>query len=196
MGFREVIFVFCTYILGGICAGYYLVYFKTGKDIREHGSGSVGARNVKRVLGSFWFYFTMFFDGLKGLVAVLISRYFGFSEETTALVLVAVVAGHIWPLQLRFRGGKGIATSCGALLAYNPLLAGGLVVLTLLFLLFRMGFIFAGIAAFLLLPLLGYFLGLSPYQIGAIAIMSGLIIFAHRERLQKIYIKVREKRET
>jgi len=195
LGFGEVIFIFCAYIFGGICAGYYLVHFKTGKDVREYGSGSVGARNVKRILGPFGFYFTLFFDGLKGLIVVLVAQKLEFSQQVVALAFVAVIAGHIWPFQLGFRGGKGIATSFGALLIYSPLLVGGLIVLTFVFLLFRMSFIFAGITAFLFLPLLGYFLDMPSYQIGAIVIMSGFILFTHRERVQKVFIKQRKKRE-
>jgi len=195
VGFSAGIFIFCAYILGGISAGYYLVHFKIGTDIREYGSGSVGARNVKRLLGSFGFYFTLFFDGFKGLVAVLVAQRLGFSQPVVSLVFVAVIAGHIWPIQLRFRGGKGIATSCGALLAYSPLLLGGLLGLTLLFLLLRMGFIFAGITAFLFLPLVGYFLDMPPHQVGAMGMVSAFIVFAHRERVQKIFVKIRENRE-
>src|SRR5205823_2993419 len=88
---------------------------RTGKDVREMGSGNIGARNVGRVLGSYGFWVTLVGDFAKGAVAVWMARYFAADNHVTALAMLAAVLGHVWPIQLGFRGGKGIATSLGAL---------------------------------------------------------------------------------
>ena len=114
---REIICILLAYLLGGICTGYYLVRIKAKADVREHGSGAVGARNVGRILGKTGFAATLFGDVLKGVLAIALARKFHISEPAVSLVMVAVVAGHIWPLALQFRGGRGIATAIGAFLA-------------------------------------------------------------------------------
>src|SRR4051812_39893298 len=92
----------CAYLLGCFTAGYYLVRMRTGLDIREVGSGSVGARNVSRVLGAGGFLLTLLCDFGKGALAVWAARHYVPDERLAALAMVAVVIGHIWPLPLRF----------------------------------------------------------------------------------------------
>ncbi len=101
------------YILGCLTTGYYLVRFRLGLDIRTMESGSVGARNVGRVLGMPGFVITLLGDFAKGLLAAGMTRYFTHDDRLTGLAMLAVVMGHIWPLQLGLRGGKGVATSLG-----------------------------------------------------------------------------------
>src|SRR4051812_2055486 len=108
-----------AYGLGCIATGYYLVLFWKGLDVRETGSGSSGAKNVGRLLGWPGFMLTVLGDIGKGAFAVWAARHFTPDERIVAVALLAVVAGHLWPVQLLFRGGKGIATSLGALLVYD-----------------------------------------------------------------------------
>ena len=108
-----------AYLLGCFAIGYYLVRARTGKDIREIESGSTGARNVGRVLGKPGFVLTAFGDFGKGVLAVWSAREWTNNNHLAALAMLAVVAGHLWPAQLRFRGGKGVATSFGALLVFD-----------------------------------------------------------------------------
>src|ERR1035437_1663501 len=108
-----------AYGLGCFTAGYYLVRWRTGQDIRELGSGSVGARNVGRVLGWQGFLAAVLGDFGKGALAVWAARQFTTDDRLVTLALPAVVAGHLWPVQLRFRGGKGMAAALGALLIYD-----------------------------------------------------------------------------
>jgi acyl phosphate:glycerol-3-phosphate acyltransferase len=105
-----------AYALGCFTTGYYLVRWRTGRDIREVGSGSVGARNVGRLLGWRGFLATVLGDFGKGALAVWAARQFTTDDRLVALAMPAVVAGHLWPAQLRFRGGKGMAAALGALL--------------------------------------------------------------------------------
>src|SRR5215212_2060468 len=102
-----------AYLLGCFTTGYYLLKMRSGQDIRALGSGSVGARNVGRVLGSTGFIVTLLGDFAKGAFAVWAATHFTKDDRLIALSMLAVVVGHVWPAQLRFRGGKGVATSLG-----------------------------------------------------------------------------------
>lgn len=106
------------YLLGGFCAGYYWVRLRDGRDVRDTGSGNAGARNVGRLLGRGGFLATLFLDAAKGALAIALAAWTGAGAWGTALALLAVVAGHVAPIQLRWRGGKGLATALGGLLAW------------------------------------------------------------------------------
>jgi len=174
---------FCAYLLGCVAAGYYLVRSWVGEDVRELGSGSVGARNVGRVLGKTGFLVTLMCDFGKGGLAVWAARHFTTDERIVAIAMVAVVAGHIWPAQLRFHGGKGMATSLGALLVYDPKLA---LVYCMLFLgafVLQWRTVLPGLFALVCLPLVALFLGQDRIQVVLITMMSGLVLFAHRKNI-------------
>lgn len=112
-----------AYLLGCFTTGYYLVRLRTGKDLRACGSGSLGARNAGRELGKTGFALTVAGDLGKGLLAVWLARRFGSNPGVEAIALVSVLAGHLWPFQLRLQGGKGVATCLGALLVFDFRLA-------------------------------------------------------------------------
>lgn len=184
---KDIACILFAYLFGGICVGYYLVRIKAGLDIREHGSGGVGARNVGRVLGKPGFVATLLGDALKGVLAVALARKFEISEPAVSLVLVAVIAGHIWPLPLHFHGGRGISTAIGAYLVYDPSLALILLATTAVLMVFRRGFILSGLAAFLLLPFIAYSLNMPGHTVAALAGSSVIILFAHRERIRNVF---------
>lgn len=187
MAGRDIICILTAYLLGGICTGYYLVRIAAKIDIRDFGSGGVGARNVGRILGRPGFAVTLFGDALKGLLAVALARRFELAPPTVSLVLAAVIAGHIWPAALHFRGGRGIATAIGALLGYDPALALLLFAMTLVLMLFRRGFILSGLASFLLMPLVTCALKMPGHTSAALAGAGVIILFAHRERIRKAF---------
>jgi acyl phosphate:glycerol-3-phosphate acyltransferase len=181
---QDLVAIVVAYLLGCIASAYYLVRLRTGQDIRQLGSGNVGGRNAGRVLGRFGFVIVAVGDALKGLLAVLFARYLGVGEWTMALVLLAVVAGHVWPAQLRFRGGKGAATFIGALAGYNVLIALLTVgVFVLLFVLLR-SFTLAGLLALVLTPFGMLLLGQPQFEIVAVAVPVLLVLFAHRENIR------------
>lgn len=117
----DLLSVVAAYLLGCLNAGYYLVCCRRGKDIRSHGSGNAGARNVGRLLGPAGFAVTFALDAAKGAIAVMLAEMIAPGMATPALCALVVVAGHVWPAQLDWRGGKGIATSFGAALALAAL---------------------------------------------------------------------------
>lgn len=111
--------VLFAYGLGCLNAAYYLLRWRDGRDIRELGSGNAGARNAGRLLGPSGFAVVFAVDATKGLVAVVAARWL--SHEVAALCAVAAVLGHVFPVQLAWRGGKGVATAIGALAGLDML---------------------------------------------------------------------------
>ncbi|MCF7816843.1 MAG: glycerol-3-phosphate acyltransferase [Kiritimatiellales bacterium] len=192
---KDIVFILIAYLLGGICSGYYLVRCVDGTDVREQGSGGVGARNVGRLLGRPGFVFTLLGDGLKGVLAVMLARSFGIAAPAVSLALVAVIAGHVWPPQLQFRGGRGISTAIGAYLAYDPWLALLLLGIVAVLMGCRRGFILSGLAAFLVLPPVAYVLDFPGHTVAALAGASAIILFAHRERLRQVFGEAQAQRE-
>jgi len=110
-----------AYLLGSIPFGYLLYRLRAGQDIRSTGSGNIGATNVLRAAGRGAAAATFALDGAKGYVAVLLAhRMAPDSAAVTALAIASVLVGHCFPVFLRFRGGKGVATGMGAFLAISP----------------------------------------------------------------------------
>lgn len=171
------------YILGCFATGYYLVRWRLKQDLRELGSGNVGARNVGRFLGLPGFIVTLVFDFTKGALAVGATRYFNDDPRVAGLAMTAVVMGHIWPIQLGFHGGKGVATTLGALAAYDYqllLVFGGL--FAGLYALSGRSTL-SGLVAFALVPLAATFLQPDNVEAVVTSIVAGLILFAHRKNL-------------
>ena len=108
-----------SYLLGSIPFGYILVRWTEGKDIRSLGSGNIGATNVfrrSRITG----VATYILDAGKGYLAVMIAQWLGGSIGWQAAAAFVAIVGHIFTVWLRFRGGKGVSTGCGAYLALAP----------------------------------------------------------------------------
>lgn len=110
-----------AYLFGSIPTGYLIVKGKTGQDIRQIGSGSTGATNVKRVLGKKWFFIVMLLDALKGATPVLLAKYLTLDPYGINAVLASifVIIGHSKPIFLQFKGGKSVASGVGTILALN-----------------------------------------------------------------------------
>lgn len=120
---RILLVVASSYLLGCIVAGYYVGRMLDGSDVRRRGTGNAGARNVARTHGRVAAAVTLTVDAAKGAAAVLLARQILAVEWIGALALVAVVAGHVWPVQLGFRGGKGVASAIGGFLTADPMAA-------------------------------------------------------------------------
>ena len=169
-----------AYLLGCLATGYYLVRARTDRDLRELASGSTGARNAGRVLGKTGFGLTVLGDFGKGAFAVWAARDWTQHDHFAALAMLAVVAGHIWPAQLHFRGGKGVATSLGALLVFDYRLALIFAVLFLAGLVLARKSILPALFAFACLPPSGYWLNHDGVTAALTAILAATILFAHR----------------
>lgn len=175
--------VAAAYLIGCFTTGYYLVRIWTGRDIRDIGSGSAGARNVGRVLGKAGFILTVFGDLAKGAFAVWLARAFSHDVFSAALAVPAVVAGHLWPVQLKFHGGKGIATSFSALLVFDYRLALTMLVLFGIIFVFARKTLLPAMFAFVCLPAVCWFFVRDNFTIAVISALSVAILFAHRRNL-------------
>lgn len=120
-----VILIICAYLLGSIPFGL-IIARAHGKDLRSIGSGNIGATNLSRALGKKWAYLCFFLDVTKGLVPMLVATSFISSPPAVAELFLALAAGcaailgHIFPIYVKFRGGKGVATSFGVALGLWP----------------------------------------------------------------------------
>jgi acyl phosphate:glycerol-3-phosphate acyltransferase len=111
-----------AYLLGGIPFGYLLVKRTTGKDVRASGSGNIGATNVLRTTGRGIAVVTLLLDIAKGFAAVWFAAWITHSDAFwTSAAALAVMAGHAYPVYLRFKGGKAVASFIGAFLYIAPL---------------------------------------------------------------------------
>jgi len=106
-----------AYLVGSVPFGYLIVLIFEGSDIRSTGSGNIGATNVMRTLGLLGAVCTLILDIAKGYLVVLFTNYVEpNNSKIVAVVMISVVVGHVFPIFLKFRGGKGVATSAGVLL--------------------------------------------------------------------------------
>jgi acyl phosphate:glycerol-3-phosphate acyltransferase len=186
-----------AYVLGCFTPGYYLVRARTGQDIRELGSGSVGARNVARVLGWMGFLMTVAGDFAKGAFAVWATSHFTRDDRLLTLALVSVVVGHIWPVQLRFHGGKGVAASLGGLLVFDPHLALAFAMVFVGGLALWRRTLFPALIAFASLPWVTSWLGPEPWQARSVglSVLAGLVLLAHRKNLLEEVVHWLERRD-
>jgi len=180
----QIIVILIAYALGCFAVGYYLVRWRTGQDLHEFGSGATGGRNTGRVLGKSGAIITGVGDVLKGVIAMAIALWFKLEPWALACVMVAVLAGHVWPIQLHFRGGKGLSAAFGAVLMYDYRIALFTAVVALFLLwvsrkeyLFLIGVASSPIIAFTLKQPLEIIMGM----LGLVLI----ILFAHRTNIQK-----------
>jgi glycerol-3-phosphate acyltransferase PlsY len=178
------------YLLGSIPFGYLLVKLFKGEDVRVSGSGNIGATNVARkspALG----VATLLLDAAKGLAAVLLAKaLFNHSDPQLIMTIAAffAVSGHLFPVWLKFRGGKGVATSLGAFILLTP---KSILCMMVLFLILAFAFRYvslASIAVAAAFPLLTW--AFHEYtdsrQITFIAMVSALVIWKHRQNISRI----------
>jgi glycerol-3-phosphate acyltransferase PlsY len=123
MTVSEVIAIVFAYLLGSIPFGFLLVKLKSGADVRQTGSGGTGATNVTRKAGKSAGIITLVLDALKGTAAVLLARWLTGESGTSWVVAgaaVLAVVGHCFPIWLKFKAGKGVATGLGVFVAIVP----------------------------------------------------------------------------
>jgi len=194
---RPLLVIIVSYLLGSIPFGYLIVRKKVGADIRETGSGGTGATNVSRRAGKAAGISTLVLDALKGAVAVVWAAVLAGPSSHAAWIVtaaaIAVIVGHIFPVWLGFRGGKGVATGVGVFLVLAPmaLLCAGVVFVSIVF--FTRYVSLGSIMAAALIPLLVWlqnvfiepFADLRPLLAAAV-VGALLIIFAHRGNIQRL----------
>jgi glycerol-3-phosphate acyltransferase PlsY len=180
---KETLVMLAGYALGCFTSGYYLVRWRTGEDIRSLGSGSVGATNVSRVLGLPGFCLTVSCDFGKGMLAMWLAEYFRINPTATMLTMLAVTTGHVWPAQLWFRGGKGVATSLGALLMFGYFIALTFAGLFLALYGVVRNFVLAGLLAFAITPLALFLLDFPLTSVFGLSALALVVLIAHRKNI-------------
>jgi glycerol-3-phosphate acyltransferase PlsY len=191
---RVLLAVISSYLLGSIPTAYIFGKRLKGIDIREHGSGNVGATNVFRVLGKGPGVCVLLLDIIKGFVPlVLLTNIFQINDVRVLLLLaVAAVCGHNWTVFLNFKGGKGIATSFGALIGlavqvanFRPVLLGAVLVWGAVFGLTAIISV-ASIAAALALPVLMMLTGQPVELILLGAVFCLFVVVRHRPNIRRL----------
>lgn len=192
---RFLLILAIAYLIGSIPSGYLIVRAKEGGDVRETGSGGTGATNVSRRAGKGAGIFTLIMDVIKGVLAVFLARFlsdglFPSADWTIALAGVVAVLGHIFPVWLRFRGGKGVATALGVFLVLSPaVVLIGLIVFAITFALTR----YVSLASLVMLCSIAiaslFLMVLDPLELPdavAAILIAGLVVFAHRANIQRL----------
>lgn len=175
MGLKEIIVILLSYFIGCFNTGYYYTRLVYHKDIRSIGTNVTGALNVSRLAGKKGFLITFLGDAGKGALIVWLCRILQFSDTVTMVCIFMVLAGHIFPFQLKFHGGKGISTIFGALLVFHPMLVVYLGLICLILLPFVQPSTVASLFALLILPIVLYFRNYSWQMIG-FAVLYALVI--------------------
>lgn len=188
-GLPQLLGTLAAYALGCLNTGYYLTRWKTGQDLRSVGSGNAGSRNVGRILGPWGFGAALVGDMLKGALAVGAARAAGWTPATCIGVMVAVTAGHNWPAQLGFRGGKGVATSFAALLVFDPILAGLMLGICALLLAATRRFTLSAVVAYALSPVLGILCGYPALVAVLLIPLACLVVLPHWRNLQEEFTR-------
>ncbi len=181
-----------AYLLGSIPFGLILGKMFGAADVRKEGSGNIGATNVARVAGPLAGILTLVLDAAKGAATVLLAgRYSNDSATWMMIAGLAALVGHCFPIWLKFKGGKGVATAAGVYLALcPPAFLGGLILFILVVVFWR--YVSLGsIAAAAAMPLLLYFLWAPRHapppiiSFGALAVAI-LIVYKHDANLQRL----------
>ncbi|HKY07333.1 MAG TPA: glycerol-3-phosphate 1-O-acyltransferase PlsY [Candidatus Binatia bacterium] len=174
-----------AYILGSIPSGF-IVGRLAGVDVRQTGSGNIGATNVARVLGKGRGLLTLLADTAKGFVPVFVGRWLGLSDAGLALVGSAAFLGHLYPIFLKFHGGKGVATAFGVLLAATPLAT--LIVMPLfgLAVLISKKISMGSMTGALIAPVAAWAFSYSGEFIVLSAFLGAMIVLRHRDNIRRL----------
>jgi len=181
-----------AYFLGSIPFGLLLTKAFGRGDVRKVGSGNIGATNVARAAGLLAGVFTLVLDVAKGAAAVFLAEKL--SHDSAAWMMIAAFAalvGHCFPVWLKFRGGKGVATAAGVFLVLSPLACLAAVILFLLVVVFWRYISLGSVSTAAAMPLLIYFLW-APHHAPPTSVTFGavatalLIVYKHRGNLQRL----------
>ncbi len=191
-----------SYLLGSIPNAYIFAKMIKGIDLRQHGSGNLGATNAFRALGKGAGTTVLTLDILKGLIAVLLSAAFFYQPSPhvshhlyLCLTAIAVVAGHNWTIFLNFKGGKGMATSLGTLIALSILIPNFawvilVVMLGWVALFVTSGFVSLGsVICSAAIPFVALFFRLPWEIILFLAVLGGLSLIRHKANIQRLLQK-------
>ncbi|MDX8381092.1 MAG: glycerol-3-phosphate 1-O-acyltransferase PlsY [Ghiorsea sp.] len=180
------ILLISTYFIGAVPFGLLFARWLTGKDPREHGSGNTGATNALRTGGKKVGILTLIADVLKGVIPVSIAIQLDFTEQQIMGVALFAFLGHIYPIYLKFKGGKGVATMFGILLPWEPITATVSFIVWLIIFKSTRYVSLASIIAGFALPLVAFFSHASDSAIITCLIVGGLMTIRHHENVSRL----------
>lgn len=183
--FLGLVFVSVSYLMGSIPSGFLLTKYLGKGDIRTQGSGNIGATNVLRNCGKKLGAIVLLSDVLKGFIPVIIAKYFG-TEWAASLSALAAVLGHIFPVWLDFKGGKGVATTLAVYAALSPglFIVAGLCWL-LVFFISRISSL-SSIATMVVVPVVAIFFAKASGVSFVILILSVIVIYKHKDNILRL----------
>lgn len=173
-----------SYLLGSIPFGY-LVSKGKNVNIREIGSGNIGATNVYRALGMKWAVLVGLLDLAKGAIPTLLAIFFLDSEVLILAVGIAAIAGHNWPVFLGFKGGRGVATTGGVVLVLMPLITLIAVLIWVVLVKTTRYVSLGSVAVAVVYPVMAFFLEPRANFI-FILFLAAVIIFQHRPNIKRL----------
>jgi len=186
MNGTEVTMTLCAYLLGSIPTGYMMGAWK-GVDVRSAGSGNIGATNVARLIGKRQGMLTLVADAAKGFIPVTIAlQLLGLDWPSAAVVGMAAFLGHLYPLFLKFQGGKGVATALGVFAAWAPPATLILIIVFAAAALFSRIVSLSSMAAALAAPVTLWIFSYPPPVIGGSAVIALMIIWRHRANIRRL----------
>lgn len=178
------ILIMVSYLLGAIPFGLFIAKFMGHGDIRNYGSGNIGATNVLRKTGRLGGLLTLILDAGKGVLALYLVQYLCPDYLLQIFCAVFAVIGHMFPIWLKFRGGKGVATGIAVITMLNYYLGAITIGLWLLtFAVFRISSLSA-LVAFILSPIVTYFMTYDPRLTIAMVIISVLVVIRHKDNIK------------
>jgi len=184
---QNIIAIIIAYLLGSISTSIILCKFLHLADPRTLGSKNPGATNMLRIAGKKIALFTLFGDALKGVIAVLIGRLLHVEGMMLGFVALAAFVGHIFPIFFGFKGGKGVATGLGSLLALAPLVGICVAMTWILVVALSRYSSLSAIVASASAPIFAYFFAPLSYLI-PILIMSALLLWRHKTNISRLLL--------
>jgi glycerol-3-phosphate acyltransferase PlsY len=182
----EAMMILVAYLVGSIPSGVWVARACGGEDLRKSGSGNIGATNALRVLGKKAAVWTLVGDVLKGVFPVGVAHLLDFKEAALLLVGLAAILGHLFPLYLRFKGGKGVATSFGVFLAMVPAVAATCLVVWGCGMYFGKYSSVGALAAFAALPFATFFWTGRMNLVFFAVLVSTIVCLRHAENIQRL----------
>ncbi len=186
MVFLYLLLLLGSYILGAIPTGYIITKLVKKVDVREYGSGNIGATNVYRVLGIKWALVVVLLDILKGVIPILAGMAVLESEILIILLGIVAIMGHNWTIFLGFKGGRGVATAGGVIFTLMPLpsFIGLIIWLTVVWVSRYVSL--GSLAIAIVVPFLVFFLEDSMTYTYFTIVMALFVIIQHRENIKRL----------
>lgn len=178
--------VCASFLLGSIPFGLIVGKLWGSVDVRQHGSGNIGTSNVMRTVGKGAGALVLVLDVLKGAVPVMAATSLGLSDAAVAAAGFAAVAGHMWSAFLKFKGGKGVATTLGVLIALDYRLALSLLAIWLAVVIATRYISVGSLVAALCLPMLTWTFGHGTEYVVAGALICLLVFWRHRSNIERL----------